>query len=63
MEWSVATPSELIDWQVRYVEIYLFYLCEAYKSKFISKVSWKNTSYAGHVQSGKQRSHVCLLRL
>jgi len=25
-QWSVATPSELFDWQVRYLDIYLFYV-------------------------------------
>jgi len=23
-QWSVATPSELFDWQVRYIDIFLF---------------------------------------
>ena len=26
-EWSVATPSELFDWQERCLDIYLFYIC------------------------------------
>ena len=25
-EWSVASPSEMFDWQVRYLDIYLFYV-------------------------------------
>jgi len=26
-QWSVAMPSELFDWQVRYLDIYLFCVC------------------------------------
>jgi len=26
-QWRVARPSELLDWQVRYLDIYLFYVC------------------------------------
>ena len=25
-QWWVARPSELLDWQVRYLDIYLFYV-------------------------------------
>ena len=25
-KWSVASPSQLFDWQVRYLDIYLFYV-------------------------------------
>ena len=25
-QWSVASPSELLDWQVRYLDIYIFYV-------------------------------------
>jgi len=25
-QWSLATPSQLFDWQVRYPNIYLFYV-------------------------------------
>jgi len=25
-QWSVASPFELFDWQVRYLDIYLFYV-------------------------------------
>ena len=31
-KWSVASPSQLFDWQVRYLDIYLFYVNVQYNT-------------------------------
>jgi len=37
----VATPSELFDWQVRYLDIYLFYVYDRAFSALTLLVGWQ----------------------
>jgi len=52
-QWSVATPSELFDWQVSYLDINLLYVYGCDRWLVVNRVAIEEASKPGQVTAAE----------